>query len=294
MTQLSLGKQLLLNYFLIQYFSFVWPDKSRPNTYIPLISNLRFASDIKNKNKELYRKIRSAQYNRYVLRLYSTHLRFNVQYLKIILNLNTVYSYYNCINLSEKLAGISGRGRDILKRLLEVDPVKRCSASEALRHPWFKMLPLYEKAFPLPPSFTSLSQTRCPTVSKSTVPEKSSLTLEKVPEVEVEVKVTVPCATMLVGSDGSVARNSVSDCNFSDAECFDKSVSNIAAAVGHSDLNANTIEDSMKIGHNTKSMSTAQEQKKSALQVANVNSDKNSNQPFISHVRKLLRYFVKT
>jgi serine/threonine protein kinase len=193
------------------------------------------------------------------------------------------------------LAGISGRGRDILKRLLEVDPVKRCSASEALRHPWFKMLPLYEKAFPLPSSFPSLTQTRCPSVNRCSVPEKLNATLEKVPEVEVEVEVTLPCATMLVGSDGSVARNSVSECNFSDVECFDKSASNIAAAIGHSDLNANTIEDSMKIGHNTQSMSTTQEIKKSALQVvANLNSDKNSNKTIISHVRKLLRYFVKS
>lgn len=219
-------------------------------------------------------------------------------FLNLIIFVRTLH---NCTNFSEKLAGISGRGRDILQRLLEVDPVKRCSASEALRHPWFKMLPLYEKAFPLPSSFPSLTQTRCPTVNKCSVPEKSNLTLEKVPEVEVEVEVTLPCATMLVGSDGSVARNSVSECNFSDTECIDKSASNIAAAVGHSDLNANTIEDSMKIGHNTLSasttlsLSTTQEKMKSALQVvANVNSDKNSSKSFISHVRKLLRYFVKT
>jgi hypothetical protein len=56
----------LYSLFLLPLFIFV--DRIHQGLILMFLQNLhlRFASDIKNKNRELYRKIRSAQYNRYV------------------------------------------------------------------------------------------------------------------------------------------------------------------------------------------------------------------------------------
>lgn len=224
--------------------------------------------------------------------LCNAHLKYIVLHLIILF-------IHNCFDYSEKLIGISTRGRDLLKKLLDVDPVKRYTASEALKHPWFKMLPLYDKAssfpLPLPSSFTSLSQTRNVPVEKYFVPVKSILILNQISEVEVDA--TSPCTTMLVSSDGSVARNSTSECNFSDIECYDKSASNIVD--GHSFLNANMINDSLKIQiirHNPMRVSTIQENKIGASQSNNqllYIPKKKNNKSFMSYLRKMFRNDVK-
>ena len=151
------------------------------------------------------------------------------------------------------------------------------------------MLPLYDKAFPLPPSFPSLSQTRNPPIDKCFIPVKSILFLDKASEVEVDV--TTPCTTMLVGSDGSVARNSGSECNFSDIECDEDSACGIAE--GQSFLNANMIGDSLKIRHNPIRMCKNQEDKNSASQLNNQSSYKKNNKSFLSYLRKLFRKDMK-
>lgn len=45
------------------------------------------------------------------------------------------YSFKNSI-----WSQISNKGKDLIKKLLEIDPVKRLSAREAMEHPWFKSL----------------------------------------------------------------------------------------------------------------------------------------------------------
>ena len=163
------------------------------------------------------------------------------------------------------------------------------------------MLPLYDKAssfpLPLPSSFTSLSQTRNVPVEKFFVPVKSILILNKISEVEVDA--TSPCTTMLVSSDGSVVRNSGSECNFSDIECYDKSANNVID--GQSFLNANMINDSLKIQiirHNPMRVSTTiQENKISASQLNNqllyIPKKKKNNKSFMSYLRKLFRNDMK-
>ena len=98
---------------------------------------------------------------------------------------------------------------------------------------------------------------------------------------------------MLVSSDGSVARNSTSECNFSDIECYDISVSNIVD--GHSFLNANMINDSLKIQiirRNPMSVSNIQENKISASQLNNqllYIPKKKNNKSVMSYLRKMFR-----
>ena len=48
------------------------------------------------------------------------------------------------------LLSISAAARDLLGQLLEVDPKKRLSAAEALRHPWLGLTPATPKPVPVP------------------------------------------------------------------------------------------------------------------------------------------------
>lgn len=53
---------------------------------------------------------------------------------------------------------MSREAKDLINRLLEVNPVKRLSASEALRHPWFHMEDKYKKDFNRKPNAVSLTR----------------------------------------------------------------------------------------------------------------------------------------
>ena len=37
----------------------------------------------------------------------------------------------------KRIEGISNNGKDLLNQLLEINPMKRITAEEALNHPWF-------------------------------------------------------------------------------------------------------------------------------------------------------------
>ncbi|KYR00282.1 putative protein serine/threonine kinase [Tieghemostelium lacteum] len=62
---------------------------------------------------------------------------------------------YNCLN--EKFPNLSKKGLDLLNCLLTFDPVKRITASECLKHPYFSELP-YPNKILLMPKFPIISK----------------------------------------------------------------------------------------------------------------------------------------
>ncbi|TNV77900.1 hypothetical protein FGO68_gene2608 [Halteria grandinella] len=67
---------------------------------------------------------------------------------------------------------LSDLGLDLLQKLLTYDPAKRISASDALRHPWFKEAPTPAKDMPQFPSLNEMSREQLRTKRKKSMDEE--------------------------------------------------------------------------------------------------------------------------